>query len=274
MGMITERENRAAETVPLIQSRHHPVARRLADVLRSRAARPTVFVLDDAENIEQAVTSGIVLDSVYATESARVSGAPTPVGIGPEVPSYVLGDGVAQSLFGSQKRSRVFALAQAPRPSRLSDLVGAAGDIIVLDGVRIVGNIGAITRTASALAAAGIVLIDSGLTTILDRRLIRASRGLVFATPLVLASRQECTAFLRREETAVAALSPRAVEPLHSIRTVSEQLALVLGGERGGVSPELHALTRYRYQIPVAAPVESLNVSVAAGIALYEHHTG
>src|SRR5699024_3645568 len=120
-------------------------------------------------------------------------------------------------LFGDRKCSRVFALARAPRRPKLRDLNGTKGDIIILDGVRIDGNIGAITRTACALDAAGVVLIDSGLRTTLDRRLIRASRGLVFAPPVILATRAECIEFIGQERITLATLSADAVDPLRSI---------------------------------------------------------
>lgn len=264
-------ETREPGTVRAIDSARHPVARRIADVLRSRSENPNVFVIDDRENIEQAVACGVELDSLYYATSA---GPLNLSAIGAEVPHYALAGDVARTLFGEQKRSRVFALARAPRRPKFRDLLGTTGDIIILDGVRIVGNIGAITRTACALNAAGIVLLDSGLRTTLDRRLIRASRGLVFATPVVLAARAECIDFIRQEKLTLAALSANAVEPLSSIRTARERLALVMGSEREGVSPELDALTTYRYAIPMASNVESLNVSVAAGIALFEHRTG
>lgn len=265
-------ETREPETVRAIDSTRHPVARRIADVLRNRSEKPNVFVLDDPENIEQAVACGVELDSLYFAASAsraQLAGAEAA-----DVPRHVLDDAVLRTMFGEQKRSRVFALARAPRRPELSDLIGTTGDIVILDGVRIVGNIGAITRTACALGAAGVVLVDSGLRTILDRRLIRTSRGLVFATPVVLATRAECIEFVRQRRLVLAALSSDAVEPLSSIRAARERLALVMGGEREGLSPELDALTTYRYAIPMASNVESLNVSVAAGIALFEHRTG
>jgi TrmH family RNA methyltransferase len=267
------RATHAPATVQRIDSARHPAARRLADVLRSRSEKPKVFVLDDLENIGQAVACGIELDSLYATESAVENGTPGFDGVDPDVPVHIVDDAVARSLFGGQKQSRIFALAHSPRSPKLSDLIETTGDIIVLDGVRLVGNIGAITRTACALGAAGIILLESGLRTTLDRRLIRASRGLVFATPVILASRRECAEFIRREQLTVAALSADAVDALSSIGAVTSRLAIVLGGERDGVSSELDALTTHRYAIPMTPNVESLNVSVATGIALYEHRT-
>jgi TrmH family RNA methyltransferase len=254
-----------------IDSATHPIARRIADVLRNRTARPSIFVLDDLENIEQAIDCGVEIDSLYLSTSADPS---TFLGIKADVPHHVLDDSVTRALFGEQKRSRVFALARAPKRSSLRDLNGTTGDIIILDGVRIVGNIGAITRTACALGAAGVVLVDSGLRTVWDRRLIRASRGLVFAIPVVLTTRAQCAEFIRQEQIVLAALSADAVEPLSSIRAAPERLALAMGSEREGISRELGALTTYRYSIPMASKVESLNVSVTAGLALFEHGTG
>lgn len=264
----------ARATVQAIDDARHPAVRRVADVLRARSARPRVFLIDDAENIEQAVACGIALDSLYVTAAVIDRELPALIGVGPDVPLHVLDETVARALFGERKGARVFALAHAPRPRRLRDLVGAAGDVVVLDGVRIVGNIGAITRTACALGAAGIVLLDSGLHTTLDRRLVRASRGLVFATPVVLAHRAECVDFIRRERLTVAALSADAAAPLSTIRRVDERLALVLGSERDGVSPELAAVATHHYAIPMNPRAESLNVSVAAAIALYERRLG
>lgn len=270
----TETGKSALATVQTLDDARHPAARRIADVLQSRSTKPTVFVLDDPENIAQAVASGIALDSLYVTTSMIERGLPVSAGVSGDVPLYVLDDALVRELFGDQKSARVFALAHAPRPSRLHNLVGVDGDVIVLDGVRIVGNIGAITRTACALGASGLILINSGLRTTLDRRLIRASRGLMFATPVIMASHAECLDFLHQERLKVATLSADAAEPLSAIRTVDERLALVLGSERAGVSAELDGLTTHRYAIPMSPSVESLNVSVAAGIALYEHRCG
>lgn len=256
-----------------IDSVRHPAARRVADVLRNRSSTPRVFVIDDAENIAQAIASGIRLESVYTTRSAT-SDSLAQLKIGDDAPQYVLEDRVAGELFGEQKRARVFALARAPRTPALDDLRGARGDVVVLDGVRLVGNIGAIARTACALGAAGMILLDSGLRTTRDRRLIRASRGLVFSLPIVLAERAECVRFLRREHVSIATLSPDARTPLRAIRSVADRVAIVLGSERNGVSQDLDALADRRFSIPMTPGVESLNVSVAAGIALYEHGAG
>ncbi|MFD5225547.1 TrmH family RNA methyltransferase [Microbacterium sp. NPDC058342] len=245
---------------------------RIADVLRSGALAPRVVLIDDPENIEQAIACDVHVDALYATERMLEQGLPRLRGAAHDEPFRIIDAESSRRLFRGQKDARVFALARAPRPLRPRDLLKRPGDVLVLDGVRLVGNIGAVTRTAGALGAAGVILVDSGLRSITDRRLIRASRGLVFSVPVVLAGRAECVDFLSRERLQVATLSAGAAEPLDALREVTGRLALVLGSERHGVSRQLDKITQHRCAIPMTADAESLNVSVAAGIALYERH--
>lgn len=251
----------------VVDSLRHPLARRVADVLRTRSAKPRTVLVDDPVNIAQARRHGLRLDGVYVTDGTDPA-VVAEAAAGATV--HVLSEEVAARLFSGEKRSRVFALARLPRPARLGDLTTSQSDLVVLDGVRLTGNIGAVVRSARAMGAAGVVLLDSGLRTVADRRLVRASRGLVFALPVVLATHRELLDFVGCEGMPLAVLGAEATEELGEVHDVPERLALVVGGERDGVSPELGRRAAHRYAIPTADDVESLNVSVAAAIALYE----
>lgn len=268
-----------------ITSSADPLMHRLKDLLRSKTERPRTIVIDDYENIEQAVKAQLQIETVFIATtasnktatltahnkkldtifSAANQSAPVTITIEPTV---------IKSVFGDDKQVKVFALAIAPKPYKLSALAPKEhinSDIVVLDGVKIVGNIGAITRTACALGAAGIVLLDSGLTSIFDRRLVRASRGLVFSLPVVIASRAQFTDFVNKHSLPLAILDINATQPLCEISKIKEPLALVFGSERDGVSTALSQLAQHRYVIDMDQRVESLNVSVTAGIALFQH---
>ena len=146
---------------------------------------------------------------------------------------------------------------------------GADGDVVALDGVRLLGNIGAIARTATAFDAAGLVLLDSNLTSVFDRRLTRASRALNFALPIVLADRREFLAFAEDDARPVVLLDRGGACTLERSLSAPHPVALVMGSERTGASEEIEAAAAVRCEIPISGRVESLNVSVAAGIALY-----
>jgi TrmH family RNA methyltransferase len=253
----------------VIDSAHHPDARRVTDVLRGPAGAGRTFLIDDEENIVQAVRGGIRLDGLYLTDDAPPAHEMMRAAQG--TPVHVISARVGKELFGVEKRSRVFALARTPRPPALADVTHRPGPIVVLDGVRLAGNIGAIIRTACALDAAGVVLVDSGLTSALDRRLIRASRGHVFSLPVVLAGRRAVRGYLQEQGVGIATLTARASTPLSAIGELPDRIGLLLGSERAGASDDLDSLATHRYFIPMSAEVESLNVSVAAAIALYAH---
>lgn len=256
-----------------IDDPRHPAVRRVADVLRSRAPRPRTILIDDEENIAQAARAGVELIALYVSTDRLedVIRYRTPV---PAPELHVLGREVLRGLFTSEKHSRVFALARAPRPASWRDLAAKNGDLLVLDGVRIPGNIGAILRSACAFGTAGIVLLDSGLTSVYDRRLIRASRGLLFTLPVLTAARSELTEFLRDERIPLAAMSADADEPFDAIGRVPGRLAILMGSERNGPSDALANDATFRFAVPMQPGVESLNVSVAAGIALHERSRG
>ncbi|PJJ55310.1 TrmH family RNA methyltransferase [Compostimonas suwonensis] len=269
---LRDRPNGMEEEYAAISDPHHPIVRRINDVLRSRASRPKTILIDDLENIDQAARSGVRLDSLYLTEGLQLSSGDGATPMYGQLPTYTLSHAVTDGLFGGEKRARVFALAEAPRPARLDDLSGRDGDIVVLDGVRLVGNIGAITRTSAGFSAAGLVLLESGLRNAFDRRLIRASRGLVFALPVVLATTDEFAEYVLRKRTTVGTLTAHAAESLESVGGIRGRMALVLGSERNGLSEQLDGIASYKYSIPMSPDLESLNVSVSAGIALYERN--
>lgn len=257
----------------LIDSVRHPAVARVADVLRSRSTRPRTVLIDDGENIAQAIRAGVRVVAVYATAS-ELGGASWLREQAPGIELHVLTDDVMRSLFARERHTRVFALAHAPKPASWRDIAASGGDVVVLDGVRIAGNIGAIIRSVRAFGGGGVVLLNSGIDTVYDRRLIRASRGLLFTVPVLLATRTELEAFLRSERMPLASMTADASRPLRMIARARGRIAILMGSERSGVSGVLDALADQHYAVPMMPGVDSLNVSVAAAIALYERQRG
>ncbi|MCA9709342.1 MAG: NshR/TsnR family 23S rRNA methyltransferase, partial [Myxococcales bacterium] len=141
--------------------------------------------------------------------------------------------------------------------------------IVVLEGVSISGNVGAIVRTARALGAGGLVLLGDDPIDVYDRRLIRASRGHVFSLPVVACDTPALLGFCRQHGLGVLVTTPHADTPIERIATLPQRLAVVFGSEKRGCSAELLEAATLRVAIPMVPEVESLNVSAAAGIVLF-----
>jgi tRNA G18 (ribose-2'-O)-methylase SpoU len=258
------------ESYETITDRGDPGVQRIVDVAKpSRTVLRTILV-EDEEPVLQSLRGGVDFIEVYALETAPVPAEVAEICREKDVPIRLLGTSLATEVFKSEKRPKLFGIARAPRALRPGGVYGRAGDVVVLDGVSIVGNIGAVVRSAYAFGAAGVLLVDSGLASIADRRLIRASRGYVFSLPVALATREQARNLLAEGERRVVALDGGGRRRVREISEDAGDLALVFGAEKTGLSEEVASAVDWTAAIPMAPGAESLNVSVAAGVALYD----
>lgn len=226
------------------------------------------FLIDDEINIAMALESDVTLLALYEAGSQRLSDdlrgtLPT------DLPIYEMEVSVAKQLFKNDKLSRVFAVAETERQEELAALPPSSRDLIVLEDVRIMGNVGAIIRSAVAFGAGAMVLLNAEPRLVYDRRLIRASRGHCFQMPVVAASTDELLSYCEVHGYRVAVTTMAGNRSVQQLARVDQPIAIVFGSEKTGASDELLAEQEWQVSIPISPKVESLNVSVAAGIMLF-----
>jgi TrmH family RNA methyltransferase len=135
--------------------------------------------------------------------------------------------------------------------------------------VRDPGNLGSLLRTAEAAGATGVVSLRGGADPFRDKAL-RGSMGSVFRLPVLHGlDAAAVIAFARRHRLQLV-IADGGGDRVHTQADLRKPLALVVGAEAAGVPPELLAAADARVRIPLRAPVESLNVAVAAGVLLFE----
>ncbi|WP_031508599.1 NshR/TsnR family 23S rRNA methyltransferase [Streptomyces megasporus] len=253
-----------------ITSPSDPAVRRIIDVTKpSRASIKTVLI-EDTEPLMQCLGAGVEFIEVYGSDSVPFSPELLDACRQRNVPVRLVESTIVNQLFKGERKAKTFGIARVPRPARFRDIAERGGDVVVLDGVRIVGNIGAIVRTSLALGASGIVLVDSDLTSIADRRLLRASRGYVFSLPVVLSSRADAVAFIRDNGIPLMTFEADGELTVKELGDNQERLALLFGSEKGGPSDPFKEVSATSVSIPMIDSAESLNVSVSVGIALHE----
>jgi 23S rRNA (guanosine2251-2'-O)-methyltransferase len=175
-------------------------------------------------------------------------------------------------LAGTREHQGIAALAAAKPALELEDLLAAKtpqGLLVLLDGIEDPHNLGAIVRTALAAGAHGVVIPERravGLTDTVER----ASAGALAHLP-VARVKNLVRAMEEMKEAGywLIGFDERA-EKKYTEADFSGQVGIVLGSEGEG----LHELTRKRcdflVSIPTSGPVRALNVSVAAGVVLFE----
>lgn len=130
------------------------------------------------------------------------------------------------------------------------------------------GNLGTIVRTVDAVGGSGVILIGAA-TDPFHPTAVKASRGALFGVPLVrLAHAQEWIAWCRQRGVRIVTTSDKAPTDLWSA-DLTPPLALVFGSEGQGLPDELLEQGE-SVRIPMAGIVDSLNLSVAVGVFLYE----
>lgn len=141
--------------------------------------------------------------------------------------------------------------------------------IIVLDGITDVRNFGAIARTAECVGADAIVIPEHGSVSV-GGDAVKTSAGALHHIP-VCRERSSALAvrFLKDNGYKVVAVSEKSAVNYTAI-DYTVPVALVMGAEDTGISPEVMKLADASAAIPMFGRIGSLNVSVAAGVMMYE----
>lgn len=253
----------------LIDSLNHPLAGPIRKLLTREGRRElNQIIIDDEENILQALEAGIEIESVYFSGDDKVSDLlREKLTAGATI--HEVAKRTTKKLFENDKLSRIFAIAETPKPIGLEKLKSIAKDVVVLEDVSISGNIGNIIRTSLALGVGGMILLNMDPLDIFDRRLIRASRGYLFSLPVMTATTSQLIEYCKQNNQPLLVTSADAEKTVDEIASINERLLIVFGSEKEGCSPEIENAASLKVSIPINNKVESLNVSAAAGITLF-----
>jgi 23S rRNA (guanosine2251-2'-O)-methyltransferase len=178
-------------------------------------------------------------------------------------------------LSGQQRHQGVIAgfkgsnVAAEGRLDALLDAIEGAPLILVLDGIQDPHNLGACLRTADAAGVHLVVICkdhSAGITPVVRR----AASGAAETLPVVQATNlARVLRTLKKRGIWLAGTSGAASDSLYST-DLTGPLALVMGSEGSGLRQLTSELCDYLVSIPMAGQVESLNVSVATGVCLFE----
>ena len=141
--------------------------------------------------------------------------------------------------------------------------------ILILDRVTDVRNFGAIVRTAETAGVHAIVIPEKGSAPI-SADAMKTSAGALNYVPVCRSKNLKSTIKdLKNSGLKIIACTEKASEVLYQT-DLSGPVGLIFGSEEDGISPELLREADYLAKLPMAGKINSLNVSVAAGISLYE----
>jgi len=243
--------------------------RRLARQARARRSEGA-YVVEGEKLLAAALAAGAPVEAIYAAPGYGGSLATSAAEAGVTVAT--LAPGVLERVSSTVAPQPVVGVVATVDTDLafLRDLGGALGGLVVVCvDVRDPGNLGTVLRSARAAGAVGVVCCD-GSADAYGPKCVRASAGAVFQLPMVSGGApmevlEELGSWGMRRLGARAAGGTT-----YDAADLTGPLALVLGNEAHGLAPEVEALLDDVVTIPMAAPVESLNVGAAAAVLCFE----
>ena len=155
-----------------------------------------------------------------------------------------------------------------PRVS-LDDLkLSVSPFIIVAESVEKPGNLGAILRTADAAHVDAVLVCDPRVDAY-SPNVVRASRGTIFTVPVVETKSTQALVYLQQRGIRILAATPSA-EAEYTRQDLRAPLAIAVGTEADGLSELWMSQADIRVKIPMMGKVNSLNVSIATALIVYE----
>lgn len=244
----------------------------LARDLRRRKARErnALFVAEGVRSVEELLRSRLEVRGVLT--APQLDDAPR----GRSLRALVAERGVEtasvtelefRSAAETESPQGVIAIAEIPHRS-FTHLDGKEKLLLlVLDAVQDPGNVGTILRTAAALGADATVALP-GTVDLWNAKVVRGAMGASFHHHAFHSTVDDLIGFIDRNSAELWGTSADG-EPVTGIER-PERLGIVVGNEGAGLSSSVRARVRRTVSLPISGSVESLNVSVAAGILLYE----
>ena len=271
-----------------ISSRQNAIVKRFRDLARARSAggeargdvasrggHAAEVLLDGEHLVQEALACDIAVEVAAFSDKQLGDGRAGLSRIARDVKErggrvLTVSEPVLAAMSPVQQPSGVVAIGLA-RPADVGVVMSAVSDlplVLVLAGLQDPGNVGATIRAAAAFGASGVVAID-GSANPFGWKALRGGMGGTFRIPIARGTLPDVIAAAQAKQLRLVAAVPRGGTPLPQL-DLRHPTAIVLGGEGAGIDPATVSAVAETVSIPMHAPVESLNVAVAAAVILYE----
>lgn len=249
-----------------------------AQLLNKDHPEDGLFIAESPKVISRALDGGYELVSVLVEKKQVLEDAETIAVLGKcgNVPVYTAEFEVLTKLTGFKLTRGMLCAMKRRRLPGLQEICNGCDRIAVLENVMNPTNVGAIFRSAAALHMDAVIL-TGGCSNPLYRRASRVSMGTVFQIPWTFVDNsviwpKEGMKILRELgfKTAAMALKEDSASIDDPELMKEDKLAVILGTEGDGLSPETIADCDYTVMIPMSHGVDSLNVAAASAVAFWQ----
>jgi len=252
-----------------ITSNQNPRIRNFQHLLKARERRHQgVFVLEGILEIGKAAAAGYHFKSVFFCPDIISAKAVEELIDENHQEVFSVSTEIFEKIAYRENSGGIVILAE-PQEHKLENLkLKEQPLLIVLEAVEKPGNLGAILRTADAAAVDAVIICDPQ-TDLYNPNVVRSSIGCLFSVPVAVASSAEVINWLGMKKISIYCTALSASVPYHTINFKMPS-AIVLGTEATGITKTWLDASDNNIIIPMLGQADSLNVSTAAAIVVFE----
>lgn len=252
-----------------IESLQNPLIKHLVQLqAKSKLRKQTeTFLIEGVREISLALKGGYQLKTVLFTADI-ISESEVRNLVPKHIEIVEISSEIYKKMAYRDTTEGVLAIA-ITKPLRLEDLKLSDNPLIlVAEGLEKPGNLGAILRTADA-ANLDAVLIANPKSDMFNPNIIRASVGCLFTNKIAVGTTQQVIDFLKSKGVAIYSATLQDAVYYHT-QDYTQPTALVVGTEATGVTSTFREQSVKNIIIPMQGEIDSMNVSVAASILIFE----
>ncbi len=238
---------------------------------RHASLKESAFFIEGVRLIESALKSGIHLIDLFYTDrfAASERGAIIISSVKKRGGTAIhVSETVMTRLSDTETPQGVLCIASKAKEGLNESVTGENSVLLVCDGIKDPGNMGAVIRSADALACDAVICTPDTCNPF-SPKAVRASAGSVFNIPLIFEQPENIVNLLKQRDMKVVVSDPYRGEAVMAVDLISP-FALVVGEEAAGVSEFFKSRADVFLNIPVTKRADSLNVAVSSAICLYE----
>jgi TrmH family RNA methyltransferase len=257
---------RHPRAIASLQNPHVKAARRLHR--RGDRIRQGAFLAEGPHVVEEALASGTDVRELFVSAEIQVSERLMSLASAARLPVVRASEQVIASMSDTVTSQGVVAVVADPTVS-IERIDVPAGLVVVLAEIADPGNAGTMLRSAVAAGADGVVFAGNCVDP-LNPKVVRASAGALFKVP-VARDQPPAAVFDHLKSVGLTVIGcDVAAGRSYDQVDLTVPIAVVLGNEARGLTDEWRVFLDETVMIPMAGPVESLNVAVAGSVVLFD----
>ena len=249
--------------------------RRVKELVNLREARyrkqKKLFIIEGCRELQLALLSGINIAEIYFCPDLFGRSAEDEIiglALRRKIPVFEVSKKVYSKIAFGSRQEGLIAVAREKKSSLSNVRLNGNALIVVVEAIEKPGNLGAMLRTADAAGVDAFIVADP-LTDIYNPNVVRSSLGTLFTTRVLEATSKEVISWLKANKIKIICGCVGAKTPYASVDFRGPS-AVVLGSEEKGLQSIWRDNADYQAAIPMKGKADSLNVSAAEAIFLFE----